>query len=288
MISKIQRLFLPITLILDFIQKYFKSLVFIFIIIFISSSSEDSIVDKSNLIEIDIHGPIFSADEFLEKIDYAKNENIKGILIDINSPGGAVAPSVEIANAIKSIRKIKPVVVYASGTMTSGGYYSAIWSDKIIANPGSMVGSIGVLFQSANIKQLLKNIGIESQSVTKGKYKEVGTPTREWSNIEKLEIQKVIDDTYEMFVEDVAKARGLVRKDHTIFADAHLFTARQAKDVGLVDVVDTKYRAIIELKLLSGVNKEVWHKNDESNDFLERFLYETSSKVVNEFILNIK
>ncbi len=93
----------------------------------------------------------------MSQINDAKtNENIKGVLLVVNSPGGAVAPSVELAFAIKELSEIKPVVAYASGVMASGSYYASIWADKIIANPGSMVGSIGVIFQGTNLEELME------------------------------------------------------------------------------------------------------------------------------------
>jgi protease-4 len=288
MIDFIKKIFSPITATLDFIQNYFKSLIFIIIVLALFGSNQESNLIKPNLIQIEIHGPILNADKILKEFDKAKETNIKGVLIDIDSPGGAVAPSVEIAEAIKSLKKLKPVIVYSSGTMTSGGYYSAIWANKIIANPGSLVGSIGVIFQSANVQKLLDNIGVESQSAKSGTYKEVGTPTREWNKIEKAEIQKVIDDTYDMFVSDVAKARGLKKSNHKEYADAHIFTARQAHKVGLVDIVGTKYRAIIELKLLSGVSQEVWLEDGNMDKFFDKFITQATSQVANQFIMQLR
>jgi protease-4 len=288
MIDFIKKIFSPITATLDFIQNYFKSLIFIIIVLALFGSNQESNLIKPNLIQIEIHGPILNADKILKEFDKAKEANIKGVLIDIDSPGGSVAPSVEIAEAIKSLKKLKPVIVYSSGTMTSGGYYSAIWANKIIANPGSLVGSIGVIFQSANVQKLLDNIGVESQSAKSGAYKEVGTPTREWNKIEKAEIQKVIDDTYDMFVSDVAKARGLKKSNHKEYADAHIFTARQAHKVGLVDIVGTKYRAIIELKLLSGVSQEVWLEDDNMDKFFDKFITQATSQVANQFIMQLR
>ena len=215
MFNILRKIFYPIIAILDFITKYFKTIVFLTIIYFFVSSSEDSAIsgesfEMANLQKIELYGPIMTADKVLAQIEEAKkNKNIKGVLLDVNSPGGAVAPSVEIAYAIKELRKVKPVVAYASGIMASGSYYSSIWADKIIANPGSMVGSIGVIFQGTNLEELMDKIGVKTQTIKAGKYKESGTPTREWTNYEKEELEKVIKDTYSMFVSDVAKARKL-------------------------------------------------------------------------------
>jgi len=155
----------------------------------------------------------------------------------VNSPGGAVAPSVEISYAIKELKKKKPVVVYASGILASGSYYASIWADEIIANPGSMVGSIGVIMEGADLSGLMSKIGIKTQTVQAGKYKKVGTPDRPWKPYERAELNKVIQDTYNMFTSDVAAARHLKLAQKESWADAHIFTARQAKRVGLIDEV---------------------------------------------------
>ncbi len=158
-------LFSPIIAILDFITKYFKTVVFLTIVYFFVSSSSNTnianIEDTPNLQKIELQGPILKVDKVLDEIYSAKtNDNIKGVLLVVNSPGGAVAPSVELAYAIKELQMTKPVIAYASGVMASGSYYASIWANKIIANPGSMVGSIGVIFQGANVEELMNKIGV--------------------------------------------------------------------------------------------------------------------------------
>ncbi|NCB14105.1 MAG: S49 family peptidase, partial [Erysipelotrichia bacterium] len=147
-------LFSPIIAILDFITKYFKTIVFLTIIYFFVFSSNDELTNTNNLAnlqKIELSGPILDVNKVLENIDKAKKDNnIKGVMLVVDSPGGAVAPSIEVAYAIKELKQIKPVVVYASGVIASGSYYASIWADKIIANPGSIVGSIGVIMQGVN------------------------------------------------------------------------------------------------------------------------------------------
>ncbi len=213
-------LFSPIIAILDFITKYFKTIVFLTIIYFIVVPSDEKLTDvnsHANLQKIELTGPIMDVSKTLEDIQKAKEDkNIKGILFVVNSPGGAVAPSVELAYAIKELKEIKPVVVYASGVIASGSYYASIWANKIVANPGSMVGSIGVIMQGINAEELMQKIGVSTQTVKAGKYKESGTPTRKWTEFEEKQLQSVIDDTYNMFISDVASARNLDVKNQTI------------------------------------------------------------------------
>lgn len=273
-------LFLPITAPVKFIQENFKTVFFLTIVFYIFSSSETTNIQKANLHKIDLVGPIMIVDDVLEKIEKAKNDPaVKGVMINVNSPGGAVAPSVELAYAIKELKEVKPVVVYASGVIASGSYYASIWANKIIANPGSMVGSIGVIMQGANVSELMQKIGIKTQTVKVGQYKETGTPTRAWSDLEKAELEKVIKDTYDIFISDVSSARGLKKEDHKIYANAHIFTARQAKEVGLVDEVATLSKAKADLINLSKVAKPIWNKEDKFEKFMDKLVSQTISKI---------
>lgn len=272
-----------ITGILDFIKRYFFILLVLSISIayFLNPQNEKS--TKANLMRIDIVGPILQSDTFLKKIDEANKDNIKGVLVYINSPGGLVAPSVEMSYAIKRLKSQKPVVVYAAGTMASGSYYAGIWADKIVANPGAIIGSIGVIFDGFNISELAKKLGIKEQTIKMGKYKEAGTFMRAWSKDEKEELDRVLKDTYDMFVVDVARARELKLEDKDKFADAHIFTANRAKLVGLVDEVGTIYNAEQDLIKLSGVVEPRWKKRDKYEKYLDKLLSGTISKVSSYF-----
>jgi protease IV len=285
-------LFSPITAILDFITKYFKTIVFLTIMYFVMVDSNESIMDKNNfanLQKIELSGPIMDVSKTLEDIEKAKlDKNIKGVMLIVNSPGGSVAPSVELAYAIKELKEIKPVVVYASGIIASGSYYASIWANKIIANPGSMVGSIGVIMQGVNAEELMSKIGVSTQTVKAGKFKESGTPTRKWFDYEEKELQGVIDDTYNMFITDVASARNLDVKNHTQFADARIFTSKQAKEVGLIDEVATISFAQNELATLSKVEKPVWKKEDKFEKFMDKLVSETVSNISMNFVSGLK
>jgi protease-4 len=285
-------LFSPVIAILDFITKYFKTIVFLTIVYFITiDSSEDLAQNNSlaNLQKIELTGPILDVTKTLEDIENAKKDkNIKGILFVVNSPGGAVAPSIELAYAIKELKQIKPVVVYASGVIASGSYYASIWANKIVANPGSMVGSIGVIMQGVNTEELMQKIGVSTQTVKAGKYKESGTPTRKWFDYEEKQLQSVIDDTYEMFISDVASARNLDVKNHTLYADAKIFTSKQAKEVGLVDDVATLSYAQDSLITLSKVENPVWKKEDKFEKFMDKLVNEAVSNISMNLLSGLK
>ena len=294
MFNFIKKLFSPIIGILDFITKYFKTIVFLTIMYFILYNPSEKMNDNgtfevANLQKIELFGPILDVSKTLNEIEKAKqNSNIKGVLLVVNSPGGSVAPSVELAYAIKELKSIKPVVVYASGVIASGSYYASIWANKIIANPGSMVGSIGVIMQGVNAEELMEKIGVSTQTVKAGKYKESGTPTRKWFDYEKEQLQSVIDDTYNMFISDVANARKLDVKNHTQFADAKIFTASQAKKVGLVDEVATISYAQDIIVKLSKVDSAIWEEQDKFDKFIDKFMSQVISKISMTFISTLK
>jgi protease-4 len=145
-----------------------------------------------------------------------------------------------------------------------------------------------VIFQGANIEELMQKIGIQTQTVKVGRYKEAGTFARPWDNYEKEELEKVIGDTYIMFIADVANARNLDINEHESFADAHIFTARQAKEVGLVDEVATLSFAQNELYKLSGVEKPVWVQEDKFDKFLDKVISETVSNFSLSFMDGLK
>jgi protease-4 len=273
---KIKLFFSTISKVLSYLTDHFKGILLAIFIIYLILPSGDS-VHPANLVRIDMVGQIREPQHILEKIEQAaKDKNIKGVLFVINSPGGAVAPSIEIAHAIKRLAMIKPVISYAQGTMASGSYYAAIWSTKIYANPGALVGSIGVIFQGMNFEQLMRKLGVATQIVKAGSFKESGTPTRTWKSHEKQELNKVIGEIYTLFINDVAKARKLNVKDHKIFADAHIFTAKGALKVGLIDEVTTIFEAKQHLIALSGVKKATW----QTPSIIEKFGERMSSQIL--------
>ena len=273
----IKKLFSPITVTMGFIQNHFKAMIFVLILFLLFAPKDEVDLTPNNLQQINLVGPIMDVTEVINHIDTASsNDSIKGVLLVVDSPGGAVAPSIEVAYAIKRLKEKKPVVVYAAGTIASGSYYASIWANEIIVNPGSMVGSIGVIMQGTNMSGLMEKIGIKSQSVQAGKYKQVGAVDREWKPYEVNELNKVINGTYDLFTKDVAEARGLDFKKRDIYANAHIFTAHQAKDVGLVDSIGVSFDAKEKLVELSGVSDPVWNKESQLDKFIKKLSAQTA------------
>lgn len=196
-------------------------------------------ITKSNKIAIiNIESIITQSSNTIRQIKkYADDKSIKAIVLRIDSPGGGVAPSQEIYSEILKVRKNsnKIVVTSMGNVAASGGYYIACASDKIVANPGTLTGSIGVIMTFSNIEELMKKIGLKTEVIKSGKFKDIGSPTREFTEEEKKLLQGVIDDVYDQFVNAVADGRNMDVQKVKELSDGRVFTGRQAFEIGLVD-----------------------------------------------------
>ena len=241
--------------------------------------------ETPNLVQIDLKGVVTDETDALEQIYKAgKDDDIRGVLLYIDSPGGALAPSVELHTAIKNLRAAKPVVAYASGSMTSGSYYAGAGANKILANPGAFIGSIGVIMQGADASELAAKIGISQQTVKAGEYKEAGTFMRPWSKIEREQLQELVNASYEMFVRDVAADRNLDANKSKEWANARVFLARDAAKLGLIDEVSDYYSARAELEKLSGVSKAVWLEKPIFEKFLNERINDAAQSLVGSLL----
>jgi protease-4 len=189
---------------------------------------------------------------------FGENPSIKAIVLRIDSPGGGVVPSQEIYDAVQRVRnKSNKAVIASMGTVAaSGGYYIAAATDRILANPGTLTGSIGVIMEMANIEGLLKKIGVEGVVVKSGRYKDVGSPLRKMSDEEQALLQSVMDDVHKQFIEAVAAGRSLEVADVKALADGRIFTGRQAKDAKLVDELGNLEDAIQLAAEIAGIEGE--------------------------------
>lgn len=267
--------------IFGFINKYFKALIFILILYLIFAPSGTESVKSANLAEISLKGAIMDASEILEKI-YAveADENIKAVLLNIDSPGGVLSPSVEISKAIKELNTKKPVIVYASGTMASGSYLSGIWGRKILANEGSFIGSIGVIMQGVNVENLAAKIGISEQVVKAGEFKEAGTYMRKWSEKERESLQNLVDKSYEFFVREVASARDLNVSKAENWANARVFLSADALKIGLIDEISTYKKARLETEKIANVKEPIWQEVPFYEKMLKQLENGASSQIL--------
>jgi protease-4 len=166
---------------------------------------------------------------------YLEDEGVKAIILRIDSPGGGVGPAQEIHREILKIKGKKKVVTSMGSVAASGGYYIACASDLIVANPGTITGSIGVIMQFSNLEELLKKIGIKGVVLKSGEHKDIGSPFREMTPEEKKIMQEVLDNVHQQFIQAVADGRKLDRTKVVQVADGRILTGEQAKNLGLVD-----------------------------------------------------
>ncbi|ECL6338266.1 signal peptide peptidase SppA [Campylobacter jejuni] len=270
---------------IKFINTYFKTFVLLLIVIWILMPSANSSSNLANLERIDLKGEIFDSSAVLEKIINAKNDsNIKGVLFVVDSPGGAFAPSMELALAIKDLKIKKPVLVYASGTMASGSYLAGVGANKILANPASFIGSIGVIMQGADLSGLANKLGIKEQTIQAGEFKSAGTFARAWNENERNFLQGLIDQSYDLFTGFVAKERALDLNKKDQWANARVFLAAKAKELGLIDELSNYENAKKELEKLANVSNPVWKEEDKIDKFLNRLEGQASSLISKSLI----
>lgn len=269
---------------LEFINKYFKALVFLVIVlILLLASGDNSDIKEPNLAKLYLTMPLYESESFRAQIEKIKaNKNIKGALLIIDSPGGTISASIEIADMIKELNNQMPIIAYVQGAMASGSYYAGMYASDIYANRGAIIGSIGVIFSGFNIAELLNKLGIKEQGLKAGAYKEVGTIMREWSAIERQYLNDFLQEQYKMFWSDVIAARGkkLKSEDYKIFAEGKVFSAKNALNLGLIDNIGSMQEAILALSQKSGVESPVWLKKDRFEDYMDRFLNATMAKIM--------
>ena len=218
----------------------------------VDPSSELSFSDKIGVIPID--GAIFDSHETLSQlIRFREDKGIKVIVLRINSPGGAVGPTQEIYREVRKTMETKKVVASLGGVAASGGYYIAAAADKIVANPGTITGSIGVLMEFMRFEDLLDKIGIKLEVLKSGEFKDIGSPHRELTSRDREIIDSLIADIQGQFVEAVANGRGLPLEKVNQIADGRVFSGARAKELDLVDVLGNFQDAVDVAKDMAGI-----------------------------------
>ncbi len=199
-------------------------------------SDVDFFVKGNRVGVIEIKGTILGSQDTLKQIkDFKKDSSIKAIVLRIDSPGGAVGPSQEIYREIRRIAQTKPVVASLGSVAASGGYYIASAASHIVANPGTITGSIGVIIHFPNLRELFGKIGYQMTTIKSGQFKDIGNPARDMTPEEKELLQTTIDETYRQFVRDVAQARNLPEEQVRAVADGRIIMGEKALEIKLVD-----------------------------------------------------
>jgi protease-4 len=200
---------------------------------------------------------------------------IKAVVVRIDSPGGAVAPTQEIFEEIRKVKAKKPVIASMGGMATSGGYYIASACDKIVANPGTLTGSIGVILQLANVEELMKKVGIKGINVKSGPNKDIGSPFQELSAEGRAILQAVVDSVHSQFVSAVARGRDMDEAVVRKLSDGRIYSGAQAKALGLVDDFGTIEDAIDLAAKQAGIEAEpaVYYSRPERESVLDRIFF---------------
>ncbi|MCL4510217.1 MAG: signal peptide peptidase SppA [Bacteroidetes bacterium] len=235
--------------------------VLIAILIF-AGGTEESEYDLSGhgakVAVVNLTGTIISSREIVSTLQtLAENKSVKAILLRVDSPGGGVAASQEIFEEVESIRdSVKPIVVSMGSLAASGGYYVSCGATRIVANPGTITGSIGVIAMFPNYAKLMEKLGLQMDVIKSGKYKDSGSPFRQMTEQDKKYFQGVVEDSYDQFLNAVAKERKLPIDNLKKFADGRVFTGAQALKLGLVDTLGSFEDAIKIAAKLGGIKGE--------------------------------
>jgi len=201
-----------------------------------------------------IQGPIIDVQWYMDQVrDFMDDDGIKGVVLRIDSPGGAVAPTQELYKELLKLGEIKPVVTSMGTVAASGGYYLSCATDWIVSNPGTLTGSIGVIMEFTNLEGLFGKLGVGSRTIKSGKFKDTGNPMRPMTEEEERLLQAMIMDTYEQFVDAVLKGRPVDEDEVRPYFDGRVLTGRQAHELGLVDALGNINDAIEKAAQMAGL-----------------------------------
>ncbi len=233
----------------------FLILLIVISVIFAVFQKNVSLGEKVAVVRIE--GPIMDSKNTVDEIKgYLNDPSIKAIVLRVDSPGGAVAPSQEIYEEVKKATLKKKVIVSMGSVAASGGYYISAPADRIIANPGTLTGSIGVIMEIPNIEGLMNKIGVKTEVIKSGRHKDIASAFRKMGKEERLILQGVLDDVHEQFIKAVSDGRKIPLEEVKRLADGRIFTGKQAMEARLVDELGTLEDAIAAAGRLAGIKGE--------------------------------
>ena len=251
------------------------------------STNTDIFTRKEGVGIVELKGLMVSSEQVLKHLtEFRNNPNVKSIVLRIDSPGGAVGAAQEVYREVSRTNEVKPVVASMGSMGASGGYYAALGAENIIANPGTMTGSIGVIVKFPNLEGLFEKIGYKSEVIKSGPLKDIGASNRQISEEERSLMQDLIDNVYNQFVRDIAVARAM--PEETIFelADGRIYTGEQALAVGLIDSLGNFTDAIALAAELGGLDTKdpqlIYPKVDRKFSLLN-LLTSTEQSLVDNF-----
>ncbi len=244
-----------------------------------SGSVVVSVGEKIGVLEV--NGAIVDAHRLNEQIaDFRDRDNVKAVVLRVDSPGGGVGPSQEMYEELKLLAESKPLVVSMGSVAASGGYYIAVAGERIFANPGTITGSIGVIMSFPDYQELMGKVGIKSQVVKSGKFKDIGSPTRSFTAADRKLLQAMIDDVHQQFIEAISTGRKMSLADLEPLVDGRIFTGRQAKEVGLIDELGTFNDAVRYAGNAVGIgaDPDLVYPEEEKVNLIDRYLQTAASR----------
>lgn len=264
----------------------FLGVIMTIILTIFGTSSKISFSNKIGVIPIE--GPITDSEPIVSQlVNFKKDKRIKAIILRIDSPGGGVGPSQEIYREIRKTIKTKKVIASMGSLAASGGYYIASAANKIMANPGTITGSIGVIMEFIQIQDLLKKIGVSLEVLKSGEFKDIGSPHRKMSKREKELIKGLIIEVQNQFVDAVARGRNLPVEQVQEIADGRIFSGAKAKELGLVDSLGNFRDAVDLAKKMTGIKGDValvYPKKSKSK--LWDFIFRDATKALYKAAIN--
>jgi protease IV len=206
---------------------------------------------------IEVRGVINGADTIIDSIRrFAKADHVRAVVLRVESPGGGVTPSQEIYRELTRLREKKPIIASLGGVAASGGYYIASACSAIVANPGTITGSIGVIMETVNVQGLLEKLGVKGVVIKAGTYKDLGSPLREMSSEERQILGTMLNDVHKQFVAAVATGRHMDEAKVQTLADGRVYSGEQALHLGLVDQLGNFQDAISLAAEKAGITGE--------------------------------
>ncbi len=243
---------------------------------------EGTILSRDKVAVVSIQGVLASSRETIRQIKEVRDKkDVKALVLRIDSPGGTVVAAQEIYAEIRKLRKNKVVLASMGNVAASGGYYVACAASEIVANPGTITGSIGVISEYPNVEQLMKKVGLRAEVLKSGRFKDMGNPTRQMTEEERRLLQNLIDNIHKQFIRDVARGRGKTVEEIEPLADGRVFTGEQAKENGLVDRLGDFEDAIDRAAELAGIEgkPEILYPEEKRKKIWE-YLVQTLAETV--------
>ncbi len=244
-----------------------------FFISMLTMRSSDQLFTGTAVGVLELKGIILNAEEPLKALrKFSESDGIKAVVVRIDSPGGAVGASQEIFSEIRRLALVKPVVASMGSVAASGGFYAALGAEKIMASPGTLTGSMGVIMKFANLQEIFQKIGYKSEVIKSGEFKDIGSSSRDLTEAERKLLQNLIDDVHQQFIADIAETRGLTIAEVKKVADGRIFSGAQARELGLIDELGNFNDAVLLAAELAAMKtdkmpKLIYPSKDEGSLF---------------------